>query len=577
VEPTSQNSIRAFFAYLKNLKETFSPRINFLALVLFWVGCISLFVVLWQINKGLLIEIPAKGGEITEGIVGIPRFINPLLAVSDADRDMTTLVYAGLMRAEGSVLVPDLAENYTVSEDGLTYTFVLREGITFHDGTPITADDVEFTVLKAKDPALKSPKRANWEGVAVEKIDDRTINFTLKQPYSPFLENTTLGIMPRAIWKNADPEQFSFSEFNVEPVGSGPYKITGVSRNGSGIPSSYTLVPFSDYSLGEPYIQKVTIHFYTNEANLLKALRSGEVQAVNAIAPETAEILSNEGFQVLRAPLPRVFGVFFNQNQAPVLAEAAVREALNVSAPREEIVSNVLHGYGSVIWGPIPPGSRGYVKEDEKAEEDRIVEARDILETAGWEAGEDGIYTKAKSKKETLRLSFSIETSDVPELKAVSDMLKNEWTKIGAEVEVKVFESGDLNQNVIRPRKYDALLFGEIVGRDSDLFAFWHSSQRNDPGLNIALYTNSATDKALEDMRRISDPEKRDSAYTKFLAEISDDTPAVFLYAPEFTYVFPKNVRGVSLGTITVPSDRFFGIYKWYIDTDLVWKVFAQN
>ena len=175
-----------------------------------------------------------------------------------------------------------------------------------------------------------------------------------------------------------------------------------------------------------------------------------------------------------------------------------------------------------------------------------------------------------------LRLSFSLSTSDVPELKAVALRIKTQWEAMGASVELKIFESGDLNQNVIRPRKYDAILFGEIIGRDSDLFAFWHSSQRNDPGLNIAMYMNSVADKLLEDMRRAIDKEKRTVAYEKFRAEIKKDVPAVFIYAPEFVYILPQKIKGVSIGTITVPAARFLNINEWYIDTDIESKVFVK-
>lgn len=524
-------------------------------------------------------EVPADGGSLTEGVIGIPRFINPLLAISEADRDMTILVYSGLMRATKSGIIPDLAESYTVSDTGLIYTFTLRENIFFHDGSPITADDIEFTVLKAQDPALKSPKRANWEGVTVEKIDERQIRFTLKQPYAPFLENTTLGIIPKAIWKNADTEQFSFSEFNIRPIGSGPYEISDIKRNASGIPEYYDLVPFKNFALGKAYIHDIRIRFYNNEDTLLGALRAGDVEAVNAITPEKAEGLSREGFLVSGAPLPRVFGVFFNQNQAPLFADKAVRTALSEAVPREDIVRDVLFGYGTPIGGPIPPGSRGFggeSPENTMTPEERVNAARAILERDGWKQDESGIYEKKKSKKETIRLSFSLSTSDVPELKSVAERLKTEWEKVGATVELKVFESGDLNQNVIRPRKYDAILFGEIVGRDSDLFAFWHSSQRNDPGLNIALYTNSVADKLLEEMRRTTDPEKRAAAYEKFRIEIAKDVPAVFLYAPEFVYVLPPKIKGAHIGTITVPAERFLNINTWYIDTDLVWKIFEK-
>ncbi|MEK7134754.1 MAG: peptide ABC transporter substrate-binding protein [Patescibacteria group bacterium] len=579
MEKPSLQFLNTFAERVRTLVRILNPRERIVFSILAVVAIFSFAAILWQVNRYFLVEIPADGGSLTEGVIGIPRFINPLLAVSEADRDMTLLLYAGLMRATKSGLVPDLAESYEISDDGLVYTFTLREGLEFHDGSPITADDVEFTILKAQEPALKSPKRANWEGVTIEKIDERHVRFTLKQPYAPFLENTTLGILPKMIWKNASADQFSFSEFNIRPVGSGPYEVSDIKRNSSGIPEYYDLAPFANYALEKPHIKNVQIRFYSNEDALIRALRSGDIEAVNAISPNTARALVEEGLSVSRAPLPRVFGVFFNQNQAPIFAEKTVRRALSEAIAREEIIRDVLFGYGTPIEGPIPPGSRGFngeIPKNDATAEDRLTSARAILENDGWILGSSGIYEKKKSKKETIRLAFSLSTSDVPELKSVAERLKADWEKIGVSVELKVFESGDLNQNVIRPRKYDAILFGEIVGRDSDLFAFWHSSQRNDPGLNIAMYTNSVADKLLEDMRRATDPEKRRTAYEKFSVEIAKDIPAVFLYAPEFVYILPEKIKGSAIGTITVPAERFLNIHEWYIDTDLVWKIFAQ-
>jgi len=543
---------------------------------------ISAVGLLWKVNDALLVNVPAEGGSFVEGVVGTPRFINPLFAISDADRDVTSLVYSGLMRATDSgVLAGDLAKNYTVSDDGLVYTFTLKDGLMWHDGKPITSDDIVFTIQKAQDTTLRSSKRASWEGVTVEKITDKEVTFTLGQPYAPFLENTTLGILPKHIWQGVDSEQFGFSKYNIEPIGSGPYKIVNIKKDKAGIPKYYDFVPFKKFALEGPYVSELRLRFYSNAESLLKAFEDGEIESINSISPKTAKELDARGHRVESTPFPRVFGIFFNQNQAKIFTNKKVRQLLDASIDKEKIVNDILYGYATEIDSPIPPGTLGYSGPAKNTEfnspEERISYVQGLLEDDGWEFDEEeGVMIK-KTKNETSRLSFSISTSEVPELKEVANALKEEWEKIGARVEVKIFEIGSLNQSVIRPRKYDVLLFGEIVGRGSDLFAFWHSSQRLDPGLNISLYANITADQLLEDAREITDTAERIKKYDEFQKEVVEDIPAIFLYSPDFIYVLPKKIKGVELGSATTPSERFLNIADWHIETNRVWKIFVKS
>ncbi|HCB35426.1 MAG: hypothetical protein A2W52_02975 [Candidatus Taylorbacteria bacterium RIFCSPHIGHO2_02_49_25] len=566
--------LREWERVLKN----FSPAEKLLGAALAVLFAASAAALLYNVNELFLVEIPASGGELREGIIGSPRFINPLLSLSDADRDLAALIYSGLLKAtpEGT-LVPDLALRYEISADGLSYTFHLREDATFHDGAAVTADDVLFTLQKAQDPALKSPKRANWEGVTVEKINEREVRFTLRQPYSPFLENTTIGILPKHLWKDADAEQFQFSPINMAAVGSGPYRLAEVKRNGLGIPFYVALSSFKDYALGRPYINRIILRFYQNEKELLQGLASGEIESVNTITPKAAKNLEAGGYRIERAPLPRVFAVFLNQNSAALLAEKAVRKALELAVDREQIVESVLYGYAVPIHEPVPPTLLPRGEETATTTDARLAEANKLLGMAKWARNPaTGIREKTKGK-EVQKLSFSLATSDTEELLESAELLKGMWKNIGVEARVQIFGSGDLNQTIIRPRKFDALLFGEIIGRDLDLFAFWHSSQRNDPGLNIAMYTNAKVDKLLEEARSATETEKRVLAYTKAIDMITEEAAAIFLYSPEFIYVMPRNIKGFTLSRTSIPSERFLDVRRWYINTEKVWAFFAGN
>lgn len=555
-------------------------------IVLKSLSVLSIGTLVWaaaSLSANSSVEVPEKGGSLVEGILGTPRFINPLLAVSAPDKDMSALMYAGLMKLspEGR-LTPDLAESITISDDGLTYNVVMKNNLTFHDSVPITAEDVLFTISRIQDPALKSPLRGSWEGVSTERIGDLEFNFVLKQPYAPFLENLTLGIIPKHIWENATTEELPFSEYNSEPVGSGPYQIERIDRNRSGIPSSYVLTPFSGYHGIEPSIEHLTFIFYTNEQELLQALAEQKIDSASGLsAVSLNDIMAKDGASTLytlyRTPLPRTFTLFFNQNENPLFRDLSVRQALNIVIDRERIVTEVLGGYGRPIDGPIPPGF-GFEAPHGAASSSfaNLEVARNILRDGGWKVNETtGLWGK-KNGAETYELKFSIATANTPSFETTAEILRATWSELGIPVDVKKFEQTDLTQTVIRPRKYDTLLFGTVVGRELDFYSFWHSSQRNDPGLNVALYANVTTDTTLAETRENKPPEEKRILYEQFATEMKNDLPALFLFVPEFTYIAPSSIRNISFTGLSEPNERFSHIESWYKDTEKVWPFFTK-
>lgn len=545
--------------------------------ILVTIAIVTGLTFLANLNNKFLVEVPDRGGEITEGIVGIPRFVNPVLAVSDADKDLVSLVFSGLLKAsQDGKLVPDLAAHYTISPDGRTYTFTLRDNIFFHDGDPITTDDIEFTIQKIQDSTIKSPKRPIWDGVIVQKINDKEITFSLKQAYAPFIDNFTVGIIPKHIWRDVPTDQFSFSELNINAIGNGPYYIKKVGRNSYGLSNYYTLKSFDSYPLGQPFVKYINLSFYQNIEELLAAFQNGDIDTLSGVSATDLKTLNLKNSSITTASLPRVFGVFFNQNQANVFLNKEVRIALDAAIDKDRIIKEVLGDYATKIDSPIPAS---LIKETDVKPTPKTSSHSDLaismLTKAGWAINSKTGVMEKKVGTNTVALSFSLATSDAIELKQIAEYIKQDWEKIGVTVDIRVFEIGDLNQNVIRPRKFEALLFGEVVGREYDLYPFWHSSQRNDPGLNIALYANISADKILEDLRTIQDPEIREKRAHDFEVLFKTDMPASFIYSPEFVYVIPKNLRNVSLGKLTTPSERFNNVQEWYIETNKVWKIFA--
>lgn len=564
-----KQTTESFSSKIGSILRTFSVKEKMIIAGLIIIGTILVLSGLWTWGNQHMVSVSASGGRLTEGVVGSPRFINPLLAVSDTDKDLTALVYSGLLRiGSDGELIPDLAESYDISPDGLIYTFTLKPDLIWHDGKKLTARDIVFTITRAQDENTRSHKRANWEGVSVEQSGERTVIFRLNQPYAPFLENMTLGILPTHIWTNTEAGNMAFSEINTNPIGSGPYKIHKIKKDRAGVPSHYDLTSFKSFALGEPQITKLRIRFYSNENEIITALNKNSIDSAHSISPQKIDEVNMRGKTIISEALPRIFSVFFNQNQIDIFTRSEVRQALDVSMPRQKITEEVFKGYATPVFGP------DLSQTEKPKEEDGLEKAIEILNDNGWSKNENGIM--ARGGDNPVLLSFTLNTADTPELKAIAEIIKETWEELGAQIELRVFETGALNQTVIRPRRYDALLFGTVTGRHPDPFVFWHSSQRLDPGLNISLYANITTDRLLEEIRKEGDKDRRNENLTRFLEEVRKDRPTSSIYAPKFIYVLPNTVQNASLQGMAEPSDRLTNIHEWYIKTEKVWRIFAE-
>lgn len=592
-----------FIKDLKNYKKkelldaaaSLSSKQFFILATSVFIAVVCGFIMLAKVNAAFMVSVPVSGGEITEGIVGVPTLVNPVAALSDADKDLTSLVYSGLMRKDqDGDFIPDLAESYTISPDGRIYTFIIKKDAKFHNGKKVTADDIVFTIERIKDPIVKSPRKPAWEGVTISKTDEHTVVFTLSQPYISFLDNTTIGILPSGVWKNVNVSEFNISPLNTKAIGSGPYKVVSVTKNNDGIPERYELERFNHFALGKPLIKKINIVSFANEKDLIKALTNGSVDQAGGISSENMEELKKDKFGITTSTLPRIFGIFYNGDTNKIFNDSTVVKALDLAIDRQEIVDAVLSGYGSVIHNPVPDR----IIQDEQTDKfkrSKIDEANDILEKAGWIKGEDGIRAKGGTAAKTItkkvgsrkvteqvkatagqRLTFSLTTGDAPELKQAAALIKDQLSLIGVEVDIKkVYETGQLNQ-LIRAREYEALFFGQVVNHESDLYSFWHSSQKSDPGLNIAMYTNKKVDTILESVQKTLAFEDRIEKYESLKEEFNSNIPALLIYSPEYIYVTSPTLYNIRLDNISTPSDRFTYVYQWAADTDKVWKVFTK-
>lgn len=538
---------------INRIYRSLSPEKVLTFWILIAVGFGFFFAALVSFNKRFLITIPTYGGEIHEGIVGTPRFINPVLATSDQDEDLTSLVFAGLTKKnEVGQTVLDMAEKIEMSDDGLRYVVTLKKNSVFHDGGKVAADDIIYTVGIVQNPTIKSPHRIKWEGITVEKNSETQVTFILKKPFPLFMETLSLGILPKHIWKNLNEDQISLSDFNIHAIGSGPYAIENIVTE-SGIPTIFTLKAHKHYTLGRPYIETLTITTYQNEKYLMKAFSDKDITRVHGISPEKVIALNLATSSIKTSLLPRTFAIFFNPNKSSPLADKNVRAALQMAINKQAIVDQVLFKYGKVINNPYP------FDTEDTASEYNTDNARALL-----------LKSKALKNASTT-LEITLATANTDEMKKVAEMIKSDWAKIDVHATIAIYDVSDLNQNIIKDRDFQALLFGAITESPSDLYAFWHSSQRTYPGLNISNYVSKELDANLETLRSSSILEERASAYDAVRKEFNEEIPGIFLFAPSLIYITnDKNTSSLPLYSYNNAS-RFMLVESWYRYTNNVW------
>lgn len=508
---------------------------------------------------------PSTGGSYTEGLIGSPQLINPLYAsTSDVDSDLTALMYSGLMRYDTvDGLTTDLAESYTISEDNLEYTFVIREDAKWHDGKPVIADDVIFTINAMQNPEYRSPLQISFTGVTVEQVDNRTVKFVLEEPFAPFLSLLTVGVLPSHIWQNIAPLNAPVTEYNKKPVGSGPFIFEKFTKDSKGTIRSYTLVRNPDYYLGAPYIDELTFKFYSDSTSALDALRNSNVEGLSYIPLESVEDFErNNSLQLVYPTLGQYVAAFFNEDHQSILESTSVREALALGADKQKIVDSVLNGHGEPIKTFILPGMIGEYPDLNVQVYDPPA-AREKLENAGWEL-EEGSMVRTKGDA---TLTLELATLNSVELVAVANELAEQWGELGVQLNIRVVDQSEFQNETLKNRDYDILLSGELYGIDPDPYAFWHSSQTEYPGLNLSGFSNRNADELIETARETGDPEERSEALKELQEIVAEEIAAVFLYQPTYSYALSSKIQGADIPHIVSPSDRFSRVHEWYIRT----------
>lgn len=506
---------------------------------------------------------PAIGGNYTEAVVGSPRFLNPILATSDVDVAITPLVYSGLLklRPDGT-LANDIAENVSVSSDGKVYTVTLVQGRIWHDGEKLTADDVGYTFETIQNPNVASPHYSDFRDVKVEVKDDRTITFTLDKADATFQRKLTQGILPAHIWADIPPGAMSTTDYNLKPIGNGPFKFKEIrKKERSGSVTSLTLERNTAIANGA-FLDELQVRFVDDSQAALDSL-GGQADGTRIVTNELyAKAEQLRGVHIEYVPMPQAVAAFFNTKNSLFTKE--VRLALRDAVDPEK-VKDAARATAHIIASPVLEGMPGW--SDLPVRHADLDGARQRLEQAGWKK-EGDVYAKGKTK-----LAFTLTIPDVKEYVDAANAVAAAWKDLGVTITITAVDPSTLNKEVIKSRNFDVLLFADRYDTTLDLYPFWHSTQSFDPGLNLTSFYNKDLDKALETAHAgTATAADRATANAKVQQITVDEVPAIFLYQPAAAMLHTKTLHTLNAPTLLTANQRFLDVTNWYVNTDHVWK-----
>ena len=513
----------------------------------------------------------APGGVYTEALIGSLGRLNPMLDWNNpTDRDVDRLVFSGLIKFDARGLPqPDLADSWGVTPDGTVYNFTIRDNAVWQDGTPVTSDDVIFTVGLIKSSSLfPQDVKDLWNQIQIEKLNDKNLKFTLPEPFAPFLDYMTFGVLPQHILGTTDPAQLASAPFNINPVGTGPYKFDHLILDNGKI-TGVVLTVNDKYYGKSPYIQQVVFRYYPDSKSALDAYEQGEVLGVSQITNDILPAaLADPNLSIYTSTLPQLSIVMLNlnNNQVPFLQNANVRHALMLGLNRDYIVSTLLKGEAIVADGPILPNSWAYYDGIQHIPYDPTA-AIAMLKGEGYVIPASG--GNVRTDKDNVALSFTLVHPDDPLHVRIAQLIQQEWAYIGVQVNLQAVPYDQLIATYLAPRSYQAALIDLNFARtpDPDPYPFWHQAEATS-GQNYSQWDNRAASEYLEQARTTTDFTVRARLYRNFQVVFEKDMPSLPLYFPVYNYGVDAQVHGVQVAPLLYDtSDRLSFIANWYLVT----------
>lgn len=507
---------------------------------------------------------PTTGGTYIEGVVGSARRLNPLIPATPVDEGVARLVFGGLTRFDRrGEIVPDLARDFHVEQDGKVWTFEIREDATWHDGLPVLAADVVYTVGLLQDPTYGGPFAAAFRGVAVETIAPRGVRFTLPSPYGPFAGSTTVPLLPQHVLGATSFAALARHPFNGDPVGTGPFKVSAVTER-EVVLEAHRAFHRNMPERARPYLDRFVLRSFADASEALGALARGEIDGIGGISSADAERVRRlRGVSVYSYPTNDFTALFLNvRPEKAVFRDRVVRQAIASAIDRGKILQRAIDGRGVVAHSFVPAGSWAYAADAPQYRYAPEV-ARATLDAADWKDHDgDGVRDHGG-----VALRFSIATSDEPQRVAAGVLIVEGLSAIGIQAQLRAVPFESLVNSVAPQRAFDALLVGVTVSPDPDPYGFLHSTQASSPGANFSGYATLPLDRSLEVARQTFDREKRRELYAPIFHTVATEVPVVFLYFADYLYAQDSSVQGLKVASIADRTHRFWDVEDWYVRT----------
>lgn len=533
---------------------------------------------------------PLAARPYREGVLGSPVSVSPLTARTQADRDLVALIFSGLVRnGPSGTLLPDLAESWTVDKTGATWTFQLRSDARWHDGEPVTAEDVVFTIRTMQDPAYTGPGAGSWKDATVATGGSRTVTFTLANPLGGFLQAATQPIAPAHLLADVPVELLADDPFGKRPVGSGPFALVGLDEDGAELlpasavmpsdqptpsPSEATVdslatpAPTARPTMMVPYLAGIEFRYFDDPAALAAAYREGGLDAASGLPPAlVAELAEAPDSRALRYPGSTLTAVLFNQRLYHIFTDVKLRTALLAAIDRPGLIDSAFAGIATAAPGMIPPASTLF---DPDAAADIPYSrgaAQRGLKAAGWKVVDKAWRRATDTKPLTFEL-ISPDAASNPGLFAAAEAVVADWNRIGVEVTHTPLPPGEFATERLSKGDFIVAVADLEIGLDPDLYPLLASSQTLTGGSNVIGLQNPALDRLLTNARKPGSIGNRTSFYSKLQVQLAKDLYVLPLAYADEAIVVRDTLQGPRLRQVADRSDRFWDVLTWRLAAD---------